>query len=140
MSRFWQGWFMTWCGLIAVFGLVLTGGAFEATTEPVRLLLAGLRGPTPAQFDPTLRFSLAVMGAVTIGWAVTLALVVRAAIKLGPDGRPLWHAISVGLGTWFLIDSALSIATGFALNVAPNLALAGIYMAGILGSGVLRRS
>jgi len=139
MSGFWRGWFVAWCCSIGIFGAVLAGGAFEATSGPVRLVLAGLRGPDEAGFGATLRFSLAVMGAVSIGWAVTLFFVVRAAIDLDGQGRPLWNAITAGMVSWFVIDSTLSLATGFGLNVAPNIALAGMYIVGLMGSGVLRR-
>ena len=42
--------------------------------------------------------------------------------------------------SWFVIDSTLSVATGFGLNVVPNIALAGMYVVGLLGSGVLKKS
>lgn len=80
------------------------------------------------------------MGAVSIGWAVTLFSTIRAAIDLGGHGRPLWNAISAGMISWFAIDSTLSLATGFGLNVVPNLALAGIYVVGVMGSGALKTS
>ena len=140
MSGFWRGWFMVWCLSIGLFGAVLSGGAFEATRGPVQLLLSILGHGAPAAFDQTLRFSLAVMGAVTIGWAATLFCIVRAAISLGDQGRPLWNAVSAGMVSWFVVDSLLSVATGFGLNVAPNLVLAGMYVVGLLGSGALKRS
>jgi len=137
MSGFWRMWFVVWCASIGLFGAVLSGGAFEATSGPVRLVLSALRGPSEVAFDPTLRFSLAVMGAVSIGWAVMLFAVIGAAIDLGDKGRPLWNAISAGMVSWFAIDSALSVATGFGLNVVPNMALAGMYVVGLLGSGAM---
>ena len=138
MSGFWRVWFVVWCISIGIFGAVLSGGAFEASSGPVRLVLSKMHGPSEALFDSTLRFSLAVMGAVSIGWAVTLFLIVRTAIDLGGNGRPLWNAISAGMISWFVIDSTLSVATGFGLNVLPNLALAGMYGVGVLGSGALK--
>ena len=140
MSGFWRGWFVVWCVSIGLFGALLCGGAFEATSGPVALLLSTLRGSAAAPFDQTLRFSLAVMGAVSIGWAVTLYFLVNAASGMTVDGRPLWRAITAGMVTWFVIDSALSVATGFALNLAPNVALAAMYAVGLIGSGVLRRA
>ncbi len=140
MSGFWRGWFQVWCVSIALFGAVLCGGAFEATSGPVRLLLSILNSAADPRFDATLRFSLAVMGAVSIGWAVTLAFVVRAAIAMEDRARPLWNAITAGMISWFVIDSTLSIATGFGLNVLPNLVLAGMYGVGLIGSGALKRS
>lgn len=138
MSGVWRGWFLAWCVSIGVFGAVLSGGAFEATSGPVRLVLDNLHGPGVLSFTPVLRFSLGVMGAVSIGWAVMLHFVVRAAIDQGREGRRLWNAISAGMASWFVIDCTLSVATGFGLNVVPNLVLAGMYVAGLIGSGVLK--
>lgn len=138
MSSFWRAWFLVWCLAIGVFGAVLSGGAFEATSGPVRLILGALHGPGPASFDPTLRFSLAVMGAVSMGWAVTLYFIVRTAVKMEHGARPLWDAISAGMACWFVIDSSLSAATGFGLNVATNVGLAMMYVVGLVGSGALK--
>ena len=139
MSGFWRNWFVVWCFAIGMFGVVLAGGAFEAISGPVRLVLAMLRGSSEALFDAPLRFSLALLGAVSIGWAVTLYFVIGAAIALGDRGRPLWNAISAGMVSWFVIDSSLSIATGFGLNAVSNLALATMYVVGLIGSGALKR-
>ncbi|MGA0604253.1 hypothetical protein ACO2Q3_26355 [Caulobacter sp. KR2-114] len=143
MSGFWRGWFVVWCVSIGLFGAVLCGGAFEATSGPVKLILSILHGAGAPPFDATLRFSLGVMGAVSIGWAVSLVFTVRAAIDLEAQGRgqgrALWRAIGAGIAAWFVIDSTLSVATGFAWNVAPNLLLAGGYAVGLMGSGVLKR-
>lgn len=139
MSGFWRNWFVVWCFAIGMFGVVLAGGAFEATSGPVRLVLAMLRGPSEALFDAPLRFSLALLGAVSIGWAVTLYFVIGAAITMADRARPLWNAISAGVAIWFVIDSALSIATGFGLNAVSNLALATMYVVGLIGSGALKR-
>jgi hypothetical protein len=138
MTGFWRNWFLIWCLSIGLFGALLAGGAFESTSGPVRMVLSLLRGPVQHEFDPTLRFSLAVIGAVSIGWAVTLYFIVRAAIAQGSSARPLWDAISAGMVSWFLIDSALSVATGFGLNVLPNVLLAGMYVMGLVGSGALK--
>ncbi len=140
MSGFWRNWFAVFSLSIGLFGAVLAGGAFEATSGPVRWILASLNGTADAPFDSTLRFSLGVMGAVSIGWAVSLYGTINAAIALGANARPLWSAMTAGMLSWFFIDSTLSVATGFGLNVAPNLLLAGMYMVGLRGSGVLKRS
>lgn len=140
MSGFWRAWFALWCLSLGVFGLVLSGGGIEATSGPVNLILTTLQGGEPITFDAPLRFSLAVLGAVSLGWAVTLYFVIGAAIELKERGRPLWNAITAGMVTWFVVDSALSVATGFGLNVVPNVLLAALYLIGLVGSGALKRS
>lgn len=138
MSGLWRNVFGLWRLSIGVFGVVLSAGAFEATSGPIRLLLSILGGAPVEAFDPTLRFSLAVMGAVTIGWAVTLHYVIRAAIDLGAQGRPLWNAVTAGVVSWYVIDSLLSAATGFGLNIIPNTVIAATYAVALVGSGVLK--
>jgi len=138
MSGFWRSWFFIWCLSIGLFGVVLAGGDPPATDAPARLVLAMLQGPSPALFDAPLRFSLGVMGGVSIGWAVMLHFVVQQAIAQGPAGRPLWNAITAGMISWFVIDSALSCATGFGLNVIPNIALTAMYAVGLMRSGALK--
>jgi hypothetical protein len=116
MSAFWKSWLNGWCGAVMLFGLVLLTGAFEATSGPLGALY-GLLGPAVPDFDPALRFSVALLGAVTIGWGLTLYAAVDAAHKLG---GPMWRRLTVAVVAWYVIDSALSVATGFALNAVPN--------------------
>lgn len=140
MSAFWRAWLIVWCGSVVVFGLVLAGGAFEATSGPVRLIFEGLQGPGELDLDPAMRFSLAVMGGVSIGWAVTMLMVIFAAIQLGDRARPIWVGLTVGLAVWFVIDSSLSVATGFGLNVVPNTVLIATYLIAVLASGRFKKA
>jgi len=127
-----------WCLSIGLFGVVLAGGALAATDGPARLVLTALQGPGPALFDAPLRFSLGVMGAVSIGWSVMLHLVVKEAIARGAAGRSLWNAVTAGMVSWFVLDSTLSVLTGFGLNLIPNIALVGMYWLGLVGSRALK--
>lgn len=139
MNTFWRNWLLVWSVGVLTFGVVLAGGAFEATSGPVRLVYQGLQGPGDLVFDPTMRFTLAVMGCVSIGWAVTMFLMFRAAFSLGEHARPIWMGLTLGVVTWFVTDSSLSVATGFGLNVIPNTVLILTYLIAILGSGALKR-
>ena len=138
MSTFWRNWLLVWSVGVAIFGLVLAGGAFEATSGPVSLIYQGLQGPGDLAFDPAMRFTLAVMGCVSIGWAVTMFLMIRVAYSLGDRARPIWIGLTAGVVTWFVTDSSLSVATGFGLNVIPNAGLIVTYLVAILGSGALK--
>jgi hypothetical protein len=138
MSTFWRNWLLVWSVGVAIFGLVLAGGAFEATSGPVSLIYQGLQGPGDLTFDPAMRFTLAVMGCVSIGWAVTMFLMIRVAYSLGDRARPIWIGLTAGVFTWFVTDSSLSVATGFGLNVVPNAGLIVTYLVAILGSGALK--
>lgn len=139
MNGFWRRWLMAWCAVVGLFGLVLAGGAAPATSRPVRLLLDLLNGPEPLVIDGPMRFCPAVLGAVTIGWSLTLATAIEAAVRLGPAGRPIWAMILASGLVWYVIDSALSLATGFGLNLIANtLFIAGLIVP-LAAGGVLRR-
>ena len=138
MSGFWRNWLTVWCWGVGVFGAVLVGGGLDATNGPARMVFAILNGPAPLDLDAQMRFSLALMGAVTIGWAVTMAVTIRAAILLGERATPVWRGLVAGVLVWFVIDTPMSIATGYGMNAIPNLALLVTFLLPVIRSGVLR--
>lgn len=140
MNKFWQNWLTVWCGAISLFGVVLAGGALEATSGLVQINFALLNGPGVFELDPPMRFSLAVMGAVTIGWGLTMFAAVKAANQLDKQSRKsVWNLITLSVVTWYVIDSILSIATGFWLNIIPNTAFTAAFLLPVIKSGVLKR-
>jgi hypothetical protein len=139
MSVFWRKWLVSWCWGVGVFGVVLAGGAFEATGEPARLLFDVLNGAAPLELDAPMRFSLGVMGAVTLGWSLTLSAAIEAADQLGDQGGPIWRLVTLSVMVWYVVDSLLSIATGFGLNAVSNTVLAAAFLLPILRSQRLRR-
>jgi len=138
MSPFWQSWMKIWCGAVIVFGAVLASGAFPATDGLVRTLYDVLGSQGRPDFDATARFSVGLMGAVTLGWGLTLGAVIDAAHRLGERAAPVWRMITVGIFVWYVIDGAISIATGFALNAVSNTALLAGYLVPVMASGVMR--
>ncbi len=140
MTGLWRIWMTLWCLSIGLFGIILTGGALEATSEPIRLLLSIIGGGIEPEFTPTLRFSFAIMGPITIGWCLTLLAAIRATDHLDhAAARSVWILITASALVWYLLDSALSVATGFAMNVIPNTLYIVTYLIPVLASGVLRR-
>lgn len=140
MSGFWRNWLTVWCWVVGLFGLGLMGGGFEATSAPVRLLFSILNGPEPLNLNAQMRFSLAVMGAVTIGWSLTFAAGIQAAILLGERGRSIWGLLIGAVTCWFVIDTSMSVITGYALNAVPNTLIFAAFLLPVLRSGVLKRA
>jgi hypothetical protein len=138
MSGFWRNWMMGWCWAVGLFGVVLMGGALDATSGPTRLLYGVLNPAAEFRLDQTMRFSLAVLGAVTLGWSLTLFAAIQAAHQLGDRAEPTWCLIILSVAVWYVIDSGLSIATGFSLNTIPNTVFLAAFLLPILKSGVLR--
>lgn len=125
MSQFARNWLDIWCFLVVLFGAVLAGADWPQTDEPAHRLLSFLNPTVNDTLNDTERFAVGLMGAVTIGWGLTLFYLIRAAHKYGP---PLWRHITIVAVVWYAIDGAISIATGFGLNVYSNT----ILIAGLL--------
>ena len=138
MSAFWRNWLTIWCWLVAGFGLVLVGAAFPATSGPTEMLIANMHSGGALVFDPPLRFSFGLMGALTLALAMLVATGARAADELGPRGAPIWRMLVQAMLVWFVVDSSISCATGFTLNAVSNTLLITGFLAPILASGVLR--
>jgi len=138
MSDFWRKWMIGLCWAILLFGVSLAGGGMEATSGPVRLIFALLKGPGALNLDAQMRFSLGVLGAVSIGWSLTLLAAIQAANQLGELGRPIWVLVTGSVLTWNVIDSSLSIATGFGLNAIANTVILAAFLLPVIRSGVLR--
>jgi len=137
LSGFWMNWMTGYCAAVALFGIVLAGGAFDTTSGPVNMVFGVMNGPV--EFNPPMHFSLAVLGAVSIGWSITMLAAVRAANLLDKQsGRPVWIMITSSVVTWYLIDSTLSVATGFGFNAIPNTLFMAAFLIPVFYCGLLR--
>ena len=136
MTAFWKNWLTLWSFGAGLFGLALYGAGYAATTGPSNAIFKLLGNSLPDQPDQHLRFSLALLGAVTAGWALTFYAAFRAAWLLDDAAsRPVWRLLSIaGLG-WYAIDSCASIATGFPLNAVSNTVLVATLLIPIWASG-----
>lgn len=139
MTGLWKTWMTIWCWAVGLFGLVLAGAGLPATEGPTRLLFGILGDPAAFHLDDQARFTIALMGAVTLGWALTMATAIKAATALGAAGRPVWSGLTVSLLVWFVIDSSLSVATGYPLNAGSNTVILVTYLLPLWRSGVLGR-
>lgn len=137
MTGFWKKWLAVWCAAVVMFGVVLASGAHPATDAPVDLLYELLNPAQPAAFTPALRFATGLMGALTIGWGLTMAATIGAALRAGPDGAGTWRRLTGAILIWFVVDSGLSILTGFGLNAVSNAVLTAGYLLPVWRSGVL---
>lgn len=138
LAPHWRLWLNLWCVGVFVFGIVLAGAAWEATSGPISALLARLHPDGDNSLTRAFRFGLGLQGALTMGWAVTMYAAFRAAVALGDAGTPFWRMVTVGLLIWYVVDSAISIVTGFGLNAVSNTLLVVAYLVPVLASGVLK--
>lgn len=138
MSAFWSNWLKVWCFGVLAFGGFLALAAVPALDGGVRLVLTLFSGGdvAPDALDqPIVRFGIGLQGALTLGWGLTMLIVLDAAATLGAS---VWRRLIVAVAVWFVIDSAISLATGVTLNAASNMVLFAAFLVPILASGVLR--
>ncbi len=138
MSRFWQQWLNAACAIVILFGLVMAGAALPTTEGPARLLLEWQNGG-PLAVDRAARIGFAVLGGVMCGWGGTLFAAFRAADTIEGDAARIWRLLLASILFWFLVDSTLSMATGFTLNAVMNIGFLVAFVVPITASGVLRR-
>lgn len=62
----------------------------------------------------------AVLGGVMVGWGVALIIVVRTLFAVGH--RAGWNIVALSATTWFVPDTAYSLASGYWQNALLNLA------------------
>jgi hypothetical protein len=134
MTGVWKSGMAAWCWLVIVFGAVLTTATFPVTDAPARLVMGVISG-APASFDDNaLRFAFGLMGALTIGWGMTVQALLRHDV-----GTPVWRGVTVAVLVWYVVDSAASVATGFPLNAVSNTLITALFLACVAGSGVWRQ-
>lgn len=135
MQALWATWMKIWCWGVFAFGVVLTTAAVPPADALVRMLytLFSGGGANAAAFDTdAMRFALGLQGALTMGWALTMLAAIR-------TGAPVWRELTIAVLLWYFVDSAISLATGFALNAVSNTVLTIAYLIPVLASGVLKQ-
>jgi hypothetical protein len=139
MSGFWRNWMSIWAIFVALFGLVLAAGAFETTDGPARMLFTLFGSSMPEAPDDLHRFAIGLMGAVTMGWGLTYFVAFKALHGLDAQtAAPLWRFMLFASLVWYLVDSAISCATGYTMNAVSNTLVMTGFMIPILKSGVMR--
>lgn len=120
--RFHKFWLKFAAVLLGIFGPVFFFGTMESTAEPARWVLDLLSWPIDGQqvySDPTLRFVSALTGGFLLGWSVFIWCLSGAAYDVAPEA--IRRAVVVGFLSWFLLDSAGSIASGNTSNAFFNV-------------------
>ncbi len=139
MNAFWKNWLNLWSMAVTLFGVILALAAFAPTDGMARLVFALFQTPLPAEMEKLHRFSIGLMGAVTIGWGMTLYVAFQAAHLLGPAHAPrIWRNITVVALIWYVVDSCISVATGYWLNAVSNTLFLALYLIAAVKSGALR--
>lgn len=137
MTKPWTTAMTLWCWTVILFGTVLAAGSFPPLQGIIHVLFDIMsQKTTPAEpLSQALQFSVGLMGAVTLGWGLSVLAVVRSVKEPNPA---LWRGITRGLLIWFVIDSTISVMSGYGLNAVSNTVLIGSYLFIVVRSGAQR--
>lgn len=128
MNRgFWENCLHAWVWMTIGFGLLFAGAGVPGLDAGAGLFYWVVSGGTvdASHFDaPGMRTSVSLVGAVTFGWGCAMLAVWRA---VGADPA-LWRGLSRAVLIWYVVDSALSVATGFAMNAVSNTLFVGLFV------------
>ena len=117
-----------WCWSVIAFGAVFAASAIPALDMPTRLFYDLVSWPLDGVggWAEPVRFTAALLGAVTMGWGLTaLALVDVAARHQDLAAR---QALTRSILIWYLIDSGISVILGVPGNAVSNTAIVGAYL------------
>ena len=123
MSRsFHKFWLKITAVIIGSFGPVFFLGTMIQTTAPARLTLEilGLRSPATTPYAASdMRFLSALTGGFLLGWGVTIWCLSAWVYDQAPEG--VRRTVLAGVISWFVLDSAGSIASGAPSNALFNV-------------------
>lgn len=138
MTGFWKSWMIVWCWAALGFGVVLALAALPGPDIVAAHYYDVVEWPIdgPVAFEPRERFTAAVLGAVMIGWAITIFGMVKAAET---GGAPVWRTLTTAIVVWYVVDSGLSIVSGYPVNAVANTVFLATYLCAVFGSGVLSK-
>lgn len=107
--------------LVASFGPICAIGAISGFSEPARWTLDLLSWPIDGlqTYDDSTRFLSAITGGFLLGFGVTIWNLSNWVYDKAPD--MVRKSVVIGLSSWFVLDSAASIASGNASNALFNV-------------------
>lgn len=125
-TEFWRRWLLLASVLIGGYAASLVlAGAFAGRLFDA--LGFGMQSGAVPDGQPRsyVLFIYGVLGAVLVGWMVTIAGIAAGPLRSGE--RWAWPVLATSLGAWFVLDTGVSLAVGSWQHAAFNL----VFLAGL---------
>jgi hypothetical protein len=138
MTGFWKAWMQGWCSMVGLTGVMFACVAIPGLEGPALLFYDVVYWPVDGQsgWVDGIGFTVSILGAVLIGWALTCWTLVAEATRTGSQAA--WRGITAALVVWYVIDSSASVATGVPGNAVSNTLFLASFLLPVLASGALR--
>lgn len=138
MTGIWRTIFNLTVAGAALFGVVLAGAGWPATSGPVEAIVGLLHPGGPLAWTPSERFGIGLQGALTLMIVMLAWAAAEGADRAGAHSPSIWRKIMWATLAWYVVDSAISCANGFWPNAISNTLLTIGFVGPILLSGALR--
>jgi hypothetical protein len=122
VSPFWWRWMVVVTIGVIVYGLALlvAPGPMQDIYNRVFYSDRDIATVFSSEASHFVRFVYRVLGAVMVGWMITVLGIVIVPFRRGE--RWTWTTLTLSIGAWFVLDSAFSMADGFVMNAVFNVA------------------
>ncbi len=133
--RFWQRW------LIAVtIGVVIYATGLMLMPQTMHGLFSRLFfGDSDnvqrigEDYPEFIQLVYGVLGAVMIGWMVTLLAIMWRHFRTDPRGT--WQILVISIGVWYAVDSGFSVVIGLVEHAVFNTGFLVLYVVPLVGIG-----
>lgn len=116
----WTNWLVVVALLSGLVGILFAFTSIGSALTPMLFDRSpAALPPVTAEGENLMRFFFGLIGGIMAGWSLTLAAIAHFAFRHGE--RWAWITTALSIVTWFLVDSAVSAATGVYANVVGNV-------------------
>jgi hypothetical protein len=118
--RFWWYWLViVTCGL-TIFGLslVILPDFMHSVFNAIFFSTSQAQTTFSEVANSYMKFLYGVLGAVLIGWSMTLFFILAGPFRRGQSEA--WYTITGSILIWFMLDTPFSLSTGFWQNAVLN--------------------
>lgn len=140
MTGLWKTWMDIWVWAMLAAAAVFLLAATTATQAPALLFYDLIHWPIDGNtgFTEATRPTAAILGAVFLGWILTVRLLIGLANSAAaPAATRIWRGLTGTIAAWYVLDSGASVITGVPVNALSNTAILITYLIPVLASGVL---
>jgi uncharacterized membrane protein YhaH (DUF805 family) len=118
ISVFWWRWL-----LIVTIGVIIFSLGFIFLPDVMQqlfnwMLFSAPNAPFGEATTHYLKFVYGVLGAVIVGWMVTLLAIIMRPFRRGESES--WNTITFSIVIWFVVDTTFSLRMGFPQNAIFN--------------------
>lgn len=130
MFHFWRKWLLAVIVIMGLFGALLVIWGPIALPKFFGMALYKpfmIHGKAPLNLNQFDSWIFGVLGATLMGWATMMGFIVLVPFRRKEPWA--WYCLLIGILTWFLPDTAISLYHGVWANAAFNCVALGLLLA-----------